>query len=401
MRAAPALQRPAGGAAQSRLAGIEGVRGLAALSVLLYHTWRYSVPSLAGLGLAPLDALLRHLWLGVTVFFVLSGFLLYRPFAAASIRGTPRPSVARYALARILRIVPAYYAALTVFIVAFHRHLLDGGAWPIAKNYLFLQLYFPTEVIIGPAWTLCVEVTFYAVLPLLAWAVHVYARGGATPRERARRHALGLAPLLAVGLGYQMAKLGLRPSLLPALPGYLDQFGIGMLLAVLYEWRGAEGRRAQRTWPLALAGLALGAGATLVAHDNVYAAVRDGFPSVLYEPLMAIAFALLLASVLLAERPPALGRLLTLRAVSWLGLISYGVYLWHEPFVIELNRHGFLLPARPGFYAANVLIVAPCALLAAWASWRLVERRALALKHRRPGLVLPSSPRELVPMERA
>src|ERR671914_1995010 len=99
----------------SRLAGIEGVRGLAALSVVIYHVWRFTQDGV------PFSPLLQYFWLGVTAFFVLSGFLLYRPFAAATLAARPRPSLVRYARSRFLRIVPAYYVGLTVLLVTFER----------------------------------------------------------------------------------------------------------------------------------------------------------------------------------------------------------------------------------------------------------------------------------------
>ena len=70
---------------------IEGARGVAALGVVAYHTMQFSR------GHGPLEAATSRFWLGVPLFFVLSGFLLYRPFAHAVIRSVPRPSITRYA----------------------------------------------------------------------------------------------------------------------------------------------------------------------------------------------------------------------------------------------------------------------------------------------------------------
>ena len=108
------------------------------------------------------------------MFFVLSGFLLYRPFAAAIVRATAPPSIRRYFVNRVLRIIPAYWVVLLVVAACFQRGLLDRPVQLVA-NMLFLQDFDPgyvpgvfTGYGIAPAWSLCVEVMFYLCLPLLA-----------------------------------------------------------------------------------------------------------------------------------------------------------------------------------------------------------------------------------------
>jgi len=91
--------------------GVEGVRAIAAASILVYHCWRYGAEggSRAHLGLVN-RFVLPHLPLGVTLFFSLSGFLLYQPFVAAALSGSPFPKVGTYFRNRALRILPAYWA---------------------------------------------------------------------------------------------------------------------------------------------------------------------------------------------------------------------------------------------------------------------------------------------------
>ena len=102
-----------------RIPGIEGARGMAAFGVVVYHVERFQKSSVGWF-----DPVASHLWLGVTLFFVLSGFLLYRPFAAWSINGAPWPGLRRYAQARILRIVPAYWVVLTVLAFTLAPYML-------------------------------------------------------------------------------------------------------------------------------------------------------------------------------------------------------------------------------------------------------------------------------------
>src|SRR4051794_40093700 len=91
---------------RSRSAPLDGLRGLAALSVLVYHV------ALATVGAGAVAGAAGALHFGVPVFFVLSGLLLYLPFVRARMDGRPRPSLRRYAVRRLARIVPAYWAAL-------------------------------------------------------------------------------------------------------------------------------------------------------------------------------------------------------------------------------------------------------------------------------------------------
>ena len=92
---------------------------------------------------------LTNLNMGVTVFFVISGFLLYRPFVAAGLEARPAPRPLRFYRRRLLRIVPAYWVALTIvgLVPGLAPHLFDH--WP--KYYFFLQIYSPSPDGIGPA----------------------------------------------------------------------------------------------------------------------------------------------------------------------------------------------------------------------------------------------------------
>src|SRR3954470_9746605 len=154
----------------ARLAGIEGLRALAAGAIVLLHAW--SIP--AGLGVLSGSSLLFIFAVplndGVTLFFVLSGFLLWRPFASSIADARALPWLARYARNRVLRIVPAYWAvlALSAFVLGSVR-LTPLVAPPLSgalhdpvlllKDALLLQQLSPTTLSSGiePAWSLSVE----------------------------------------------------------------------------------------------------------------------------------------------------------------------------------------------------------------------------------------------------
>src|SRR5215204_2738054 len=106
-----------------RLEGVEGLRAIAAGSVLVYHTWIIAAPSGAWADAGPLAPLLPDLSFGVVLFFTLSGFLLYRPFVAGLLGHRPHPQFARYLRNRFLRIAPAYIVILLSAALVL-RHVL-------------------------------------------------------------------------------------------------------------------------------------------------------------------------------------------------------------------------------------------------------------------------------------
>jgi peptidoglycan/LPS O-acetylase OafA/YrhL len=393
--------RPSSG---KRLPGIEGLRAVAACSILVFHTWLYSPPGdvHAALGHG-LDNLMPSLIYGVVLFFTLSGFLLYRPFAASIVRGVRRPSVRRYFRNRALRILPAYWVILFICAVvlgsvlyrnASHElvngRVLDPGL--LTRSALFIQHYDPNTVLmgIGPAWTLAVEVVFYLTLPLLVLLGVALARGRVT---RSGRRWAALAPaglLLVVGLiGKAAAAWAVRP---PApFDGWLanwhsvlersflcqaDLFAFGMALAVIRIDAEDGVLRLPRWWRR----VAIGACIALALF-----AARYGEGQLSYSPwntLVALACGLLLAVVVLPAangRRSLLVRALESRPFVAAGVISYSVFLWHEPLIRWLDAHGVTFAGRLGF-VANLALVATVTGLASALTYRFVEAPALRLK---------------------
>ena len=149
---APVVAPPPG---HPRFPLVDSLRAIAALSVLVYHTG-YATSAIR----QPVyGAFIERLNVGVTLFFVISGFLLYRPFVAARLLGAPSSRLRDYARRRLLRIVPAYWLALTVLAIYPGLSGVFTNHWWI--YYGFLQIYNDGTVLqgIGPAWTLCIEIT--------------------------------------------------------------------------------------------------------------------------------------------------------------------------------------------------------------------------------------------------
>ncbi|MFL5906701.1 MAG: acyltransferase family protein [Solirubrobacterales bacterium] len=385
--------------ARKRIGAIESLRGLAAMSILAYHAAFGAgvldrAATLRGYA-SPLSQYATQLAVGVTIFFLISGFLLYRPFVRARVLGTRQPWVARYAVSRVLRIVPAYWVALAVIAV----WLGLSGVFTltgIPTYFGFLQIYShdPATVIGGlrQAWTLCTEVAFYAFLPLYALLMRKLPGGSA--EARIRGEWLGLAALFIAGTAWNAIVLHFHASgpgtarLLFSLPAWIDMFALGMGLAVLAtaaEYREPRGVLTIKRFP----GVALlvSAVAFWAAASQVGPQAGELVTGLEYETrhllFGLVALGLLLPAVFPKPEGGWVHWAMTTRPGCWLGEISYGIYLWHLAFVIQLGRWGVSPPGAPAVrWLEWILLATLPTTAAAAASWYGLERPALALRDR-------------------
>ncbi|MFL6136176.1 MAG: acyltransferase family protein [Frankiaceae bacterium] len=400
---APPLPRPGGeltasgtaepvthsAAATGRFPALDGVRALAALAVVLTHVGFSTGLSLRG---GPVGVATARLDAGVTVFFVLSGFLLYRPWAAAHLGAGRSPAVRGYLWRRALRILPAYWLALTVTLLTIDRDQLRTPVdWLV--QYGLAQIYLPARIYQGLAmvWSLCVEVSFYLALPLLAWLLGVRSRRRA-PGAQARFELIALAALAAGSLGWSAAVTTghfLDPRLAGLwLPGHLDWFAAGMALAVV-QVRVTADRAAFPTLRMlgeapwlcwALAAAALWLSTTPLCGPRLI----DGFTAwqVATKHVLYVAAAgLLVAPCALAPhgsgwRPQAL---LTTGPLRFLGEISYGVFLWH--LCLQQGIYAALgYPLFSGHFVVMLVAVLATTVLVSTLSYRWLEEPVLRLK---------------------
>ena len=378
------MSAPSSSRSLHRLPALDAVRVIGALAVVGHHVGFATGVNTGG---GPWAGWFARLDVGVAIFFALSGFLLFRPYAHARATGGERPGAGRYLWRRAMRILPAYWVAVVVCLLLVPRNDdVSGGDW--ARHVTLTQIYGRDHLQHGlsQTWSLCAEVAFYALLPLLAALL-------LRRRRRAGRPLVILAGAAAVTgawvvlMGLGVLSLGLHTMWLPA---YALWFGAGMALATVHvSLRNDVGPRWQflddlggaplACWGAALAVLAVAttpvAGPLDLAEPT---AAEFGTKMLLYA-----AFAVLLVL------PIAFGPATRSKAAfsggtaRWLGAVSYGLFLWH-PFVIE-QFYG--LTGRPEFTGDTLqtyLVVVAGGLVLAAISYYVVERPFQRLSHRWP-----------------
>ena len=377
----PAVAPPPG---NPRFPLLDSMRAIAAFAIVFTHTasvTNFNTDNWLGQFTARMN-------IGVALFFLLSGFLLYRPFVAARYEDRPPIRIRDYTRRRVLRIIPAYWVALTLLalwpgLIAFW----DGPWW---RSYTFTQIYFKEGIIsqgIFPAWTLCIEISFYLLLPFLAAAIGRIA-GTRVRVELGILAALAVACLIvrsalqAAGGGYVLQN---------TLVSYLDWFCVGMAMAVVsVAWHRRESESpvlrviVERPWvPWLLAAFGFWVVSTqLNLSRSFFAVYSDGSYQGEHVLFVAVSALFMLPAVFGDWHPSRIRTLLSWRWLAWLGLISYGVFLYHGPFVLWLAEQEADAWIPGSGYLSMTFVACAMSIVAAALSYYLVERPALRFKDR-------------------
>lgn len=392
---APPAPRP-GEERPGRFPLIDSLRAMAALSIFFFHA--------SGEVALPQDVkqFTNTFAAGVPIFFVISGFVLYRPFAVAALEGDPPPTPAAYAWRRFLRIVPAFWLALTIYVVFGPR---SESLSDLPLLYGFAQVYDPTTVLSGlaPAWSLNDEVVYYVMLPLAAMAAASLAGRG----DRLRRQIAMVGALAVVSFAYKgwfFAWGGnparVRDQVFLFQPGWnLDLFVLGMAVALWSakcSLQGAPDRLARFVTRNAGASWALAAVIFVVLSLNSGQAFDRLGSVLLHVGRAAMALCIVLPAIWGRAGRGAVRRLLGWRPLLTLGVLSYSLYLFHKmwlDFVFSRRPAGF---SGPGSDVVLIAIGFAGALATAYAVYVLVERPALSLRSfvpdRRPAAAVPPAP---------
>lgn len=354
---------------------LDGLRGVASVPIVLYHCAALYYPDAAGPAARAIGSMA---YTGLAGFFVLSGFLLYRPFVAARLRGRPRPSFKAYGVGRVLRLVPAFWLAMTLLTIWPGLRGVFGEHW--WAYYGLGQVYLPLDERggIGAAWSVNIEALFYLVLPVVV----LLAAAGRRLGRYADAAAIVMLAIPAVVVSLFLSE--------PSHSFALAWAASGMALAVVHAritvegWRlprplAALARRPAVGWALVLAGLVA---LSLVIEFDHSRPVGQGIgrEALGANVLVAVTgWGMIGTAVLGAGRPGAGSKLLDSAPARYLGDVSYGFYLWHLPIIAYLVPSG-TLERLPGTFAIVVALTLASSLACATASWYLVERPLLGLK---------------------
>ena len=364
-----------------RNSALDSLRGLSTILIVVYHISFVSGHTVAHANSS--GAYIDRLNIGVAIFFVLSGFLIFRPFAHSLIHGSPLPKTRNYYLKRAARILPGYWLAL--FVLAGLDALTIVNTSGFIRNVFIVHSFTEHNVFTGirQAWTLAIEMSFYVVVPAFAF---VFVRQ--TKRRDGPVSVSSLLKALSVlFLSAYVFRLFIHQTdfwfLKTAhiwLPSHVDTLALGMGLAVL-----VEAPTSAKTLSKVRIFIANHTGAFVLVSVFVWLMSANinmaiGLNKSEFHIELLGHFLYGLASVLLVapfcvDSQSLLVKAMSLRLFTWLGTISYGIYLWHMAFL----RGNFAEKYMPytendGQVLLRFLVVLPASIAIASLSYYVIER---------------------------
>ncbi len=360
-------------------AGLTGVRGLAVMMVLSFHLFALAGPRVLSINFGGWQITYHWLitcsWMGANVFFVLSGFLLAIPFVRNIEGAGAEVLVAPYLMRRIRRVVPAYWFQIIVLAVILFFTAKIPDWLTIILHFTFMQNISDAYAfeLNRVYWTLPTEFGYYLLLPLFAASVTFFSY---------RKRAVWLllcGSLIAFAVAYRVAAYAAvadatiekKVFALLQLPGLIDHFAIGMLLAWVYV-RYAAAVSSRLADGVMLTGL-IGIASMMALLDHVYVDYWNGHVLMFIGYTITACFiGMLVLGVAMGGR---LSRTLFANPIMLaLGIVSYSLYLWHLPIQIwtqKLLDHYLVAGDRLWWLVA---ISIPLSLLAAILSYFWIER---------------------------
>ena len=371
-------------AANSPLRGrypLDALRAIAAVGVLAFHAYQNN--RFTGTDTYPWTGLPHELMLSsdalVDLFFVISGFVLWLPVARAALDGRPQRPGRVLLLRRAARLVPLYLVVvLVVWLIS--NPQMSAAYWnDLLLHLTFTQVYSDQYIFwtVGPAWTLAVEFHFYLLIavtvPLLAWWIR-----RSTNRRARMAGALALpAVMTAAGVAWLTWAIHLSPQPGDAWAVWFGPlakapiFALGLFLAVLV----AAGRRLDKRKERAT--LSGGAAAVILAGTLLRSSL-PGQTSQWLDLAFGLAAAAFVATIVMTDGPPL--RWLNWKPLVRLGILSYSIYLLHEP-VMRLARYAGILP-EPGSswgVPATFAVVLVATVALAMVTYPMIEQYGMKL----------------------
>jgi peptidoglycan/LPS O-acetylase OafA/YrhL len=384
----------------------DSLRGLAAISILFVHVGIFT----DAFGDTWHGRLVAHLDIGVPFFFLLSAFLLYRPFVAARVRNAGRPAFGGYARRRFLRIAPAYWAVLTIAAIVPGMAGAFTGNWWV--YYGLLQNYpvytadgtcavNPYRCAIPPTWSLAIEVFFYFLLPffvlLMAWIGSKWRGAWLVPEAI----VLGILSVASFVIQSHVPYSDVEQFLFYSPIGRGWWFALGLGLAAFSVWVVERPREPKlvgwverHPWVPVIAALVLYLGLSLFVLDP---SPQGAFPigDINKYMLEFVVFGLIALLVVLpatfgGDGPGRYRGFLRHPLPTWLGVISYGIFLWQFPVLIALGDIGVVDRWHGGIqFPAVALLTLAGTIVCAAVSYYGLERPLMRWGKRRFGSAAP------------
>jgi peptidoglycan/LPS O-acetylase OafA/YrhL len=389
-----------------------GLRGIAAIAIIVGHAWFFT----GGFGgfTTSLPNRIVVRWDGVVaIFFMLSAFLLYRPMIAHRAGGPASPTVPAYAWRRFLRLYPAYWVALTglaIFPGLFGVFSHNWWAFYSLTDFLSLEHFHAVcpadeEFRCGlpQSWTLGIDLTFYVGLPFYAALAALLIRGRAVATWMRLELAL-LALLTVAALWASGEPLDLRGEswFHYSFLGHFYWFALGLALAIVSV---AYSNRKLQTTPIRfveahpllcwIAGFGIYLITVLAFSDAPFVFDFNNSEYLMMNLVQGVAGVLFFLPAVFGNPNRGLpARILGHPALMWVGLISYGLLLWHGTVAVML---GSLFGSGEGYWTvliAEIVIAVPMAVL----SYYFVERPLMKFKYRSPREIFRGKERRKQPL---
>lgn len=399
------------------IAVLDGIRACAILAVMSFHVSQKTSNYLWTMAKHPLlSAVETFGGSGVTLFFILSGFLLFLPFAKSLLFQSKWPSIRQFYFKRVLRIIPGYYVALFVIVLIFEQQYLQPAYWK--QLFLFVIFFMDSShatfrQLNGPFWTLAIEWQFYMLLPLIALGfLFVAKRLPADPQKRLLIMVSCCLGLIVWGLflrfigdyfsthpsPYLIVRIAL--IFLYGMQGkYVENFAVGMIICLCYTYAfnpvcGLTLRRQLERVSLLLGVVGLSLLLfTAIWHFNVTVMQLHVFKfmNILTQPfnwlnemVIALGYGSCMTAILFGPR--LLQSIFSWKPLCSIGLVSYGLYMWHLPLLTYfvqkvlpyLSAHGTHFGLH-STYLLDWVWLAVVAGFVALLSYQLIEKRWLQL----------------------
>ena len=364
-----------------RNSALDSLRGLSTILIVVYHISFVSGYTVAHANSS--GAYIDRLNIGVAIFFVLSGFLIFRPFAHSLIHGSPLPKTRNYYLKRAARILPGYWLAL--FVLAGLDALTIVNTSGFIRNVFIVHSFTEHNVFTGirQAWTLAIEMSFYVVVPAFAYVF---------VRQTKRRNGPVVVSTLLKALSFLfLGAYAFRLFIHQIdfwfldtahiwLPSHMDTLALGMGLAVLVEAPASA-----KTLLKVKNFIANHTGSFVVCSvfvwlisANINMAIglnRTEFHIDLLGHFLYGIASVLLVAPFCVDSQALLVKAMSLRLFTWLGTISYGIYLWHMAFLGGNFAEKYMpYTENDGQVLLRFLVVLPASIAIASLSYYVLER---------------------------